>query len=168
MANLKKETWQNVTRGYVEIQRLDSRGQEKGEMVRPGANAVISAEERRLNQDLAFSPEQDIFRNGIMQPIRVIPDTANDDDDVDEVLDNPNFVSESEINALLKLTPAKLEARLQEITAVATIDRIKEVAEADGNTTTAKAKIIQDRVAEFYPPIVAPSQLDREKDLRGR
>lgn len=156
MANIGKETWVNVTKGLVEVTRYDSRGVARGEVVKGGAKFTLSPEERQLNQDVAASPDQDLFKNGVLHPIRLLEDA----EDYAETASNPNFVSDDEMKELFKLPIAKLRDRLASINSSATITRIQELAADDDTLTVAKSKVIEERFAEFNPQIRVRSALE--------
>lgn len=146
MTSLKKETWENVSKGTVGYLESDPKGPPRGKMVRAGGKFSISTEDRIMNQDLAKN-DGGVFQNGRLQPVRLV-DTA---EDYEEVASNPNFMSESDIAALLKQPVKALQARLDEITSVNTINLIAEMAQADGNIKKSTLDAIDARLEEFKP-----------------
>lgn len=146
MTSLKKETWENVSRGVVGYLESDPKGPPRGKLVRGGARFTISTEDRIMNQDLAMN-DGGVFQNGRLQPVRLI-DTA---EDYEEIAANPNFMSESDITDLLKRPIKEVRARLDEVTSVTTVNLIAEIARADENIKKIVVDAVESRLDAFTP-----------------
>lgn len=148
MANQGKETWRNATQGYVVLAKLDRRGERADEVVAGGRTVLISPEERSLNSYPvgAATEALDVFKNGMMVPVRLIDDT----EDKAEIESNPNLKSEGELRDLFTLHWKKFEAEVAQITNVVTLNRLKEIAQ-EGDATVRQVNVIESRVAEVDP-----------------
>lgn len=153
MTNITKETWQNVTKGLVEISESDSAGRPKGRTIRAGGKVVISTADRLMNQDYAASPEKDLFRNGVLAPVRL----AEDAEDYVEIASNPNFLSESDISELLKAPIGQVRDRLGQIDSKQTLEVIRTMADDLDDVRKTVTSAIADRINVVNPPKVAPS-----------
>lgn len=143
----KKETWQNITKGTAAILKLDVRGLEYGEVIRSGMKTSLTPEERRLNQDRAAARSQDLFSNGTLAPVRLLDEEL---EEYAEFASNPNFMAESEIAGLFKMTLANLRAKLDTIGSVALVNRIYEVAKSM-DVKTSQLAAVEEKLAEFGP-----------------
>lgn len=133
-----KETWKNAGAGEVWINVIDPHTQRlKHTPVRSGAKVLITTEERQINQDRAASKEKDFFSNGTLTPVRLV-DTA---EDYAEIASNPNLLSEDDMRAVFKLTPAKFKARLAEITNTIAVNRMLEMARESGDEEEPSLKV---------------------------
>jgi hypothetical protein len=151
-----KETWQNVTRGSVGILRLDVRGIEYGQVVQAGGKVSLSADERRLNQDRAATPPQDLFSNGTLVPAgswaaQLVSDDANDE--YREIASNPNFMAESEMKELFKLRIDTFRKRLAEFQNPALVERVLELAH-EHDAKASQVQAIKDRLSDFRPELL--------------
>ena len=63
-AQQKSEIWRNSSLGMCSVRVLDTFGREDDKVVRGGQTFQLSTHERKMNQWLAATPEQDMFRNG--------------------------------------------------------------------------------------------------------
>ena len=88
-----------------------------------------------------------VFQNGRLQPVRLI-DTA---EDYEEIASNPNFMSESDIIALLKRPVKEVRERLDEVTSVTTVNLIAEIARADENIKKVVVDAVEARLDSFTP-----------------
>lgn len=147
----KKETWQNVTRGKAAILRLDVRGVEYGQLVPPSGKVSLSPEERRLNQDRARSREYDLFSNGTFAPVRLVDDEElQNSPDYQEIAENPNFISESDMGKLFKLRIDAFKRRLADIENPAVIARLLEMA-SDLDAKKSQIEALEARQQDFFP-----------------
>lgn len=155
MTDMRKETWQNVTRGTAAVLKLDSRGNEFGYVIPSGAKVTLSPEERRINQDRAASKAQDLFSNGTLEPhgswaSKLLDADEDLADEYKDIAENPNFISESEIKELFKLRIDAFRRRLADIENRTVVDRILSMAH-DLDAKASQIKAIEDRVEEFRP-----------------
>lgn len=150
------ETWQNATLGRAVITKLDARGQKRHDLIGPGKTFHITPTERRMNQELAASEEQDLFLNGVLQPVRLI----ETDDDFEKLQRNPNHVSEDDVRSMFLLGLPDFVARLDQIGNAAALERLMDIARSDDvNATLRQFEAIQARLA-----VVSPSLFDSQSD----
>lgn len=156
-----KETWSNAGAGEVWILTFDHSGKVKQIPIRSGGKAVITVEERKLNQDRAASVEKDFFMNGSLTPIRLV-DTA---EDYHEISSNPNLLSEDDMLDLFKLKGPAFRARLADVTNVIALRRMLDIAKSDDaatNVTMTQFKILESRITDLSsgPPVAEVIQSD--------
>lgn len=145
-----RETWANPGRGDIYILTYDPSGRElRSTPVRAGAKITLTIEERKINQDRAWSSKADIFTNGSLVPVRLV-DTA---EDYHEIASNPNLMSEDDMKGLFKLTGPKFKERLDEIDNPSVLNRMLEMADnADDEklkVSMVQFKALQKRVADM-------------------
>lgn len=159
MAEIKKETWKNATRGNVGVMKFDVKGNEVGTVVRSGKTVTLTPDERRLNQDKARSKKTDLFNNGTLEPVRLIDDPEMADSaEYKEIVDNPNFISESEMREIF--TSKRIDTfrnRLSEIENVNVLVRIREMANSE-DAKKSQIDAIEDRLAELRPANIVEIQ----------
>lgn len=144
------ESWHNPNLGRVVIIKLDGHGQKRHEIIGANKKFHLTPEERRLNQELCASEEQDIFLNGTLQPIRLIPDH----EDTARLLHNPNHVSEDDVRSIFKLKIQQFTARLGAISNETALQRLLEIARDDDIDATIKqVDAINERLAEVVVPL---------------
>lgn len=152
---LEYETWQNVTLGRAVVVKLDARGQKRHDLIGPGKTFHLTPTERRMNQELAASEEQDLFLNGVLQPVRLI----ETDEDYERLTKNPNHVSEEDVRTIFLLPLADFVGRLQQIGNPAGLERLKEIARSDEvQCTLRQFEAIEQRLAEVSPSIYDQGQ----------
>jgi hypothetical protein len=143
--NDEKELWENRNKGEVWPLVYDVRGNLVPTRVGPGQKIHLTAVERRINQERAYGPDGDLFKNGALSAVKVF-DTA---EDYEEIKTNSNTKSEAEIAELLKLTAPKLKKELETITSPFVMERLKELTEdEDSDLTVAKVSAIKARYDE--------------------
>lgn len=144
------ERWENATKGRVVVRKFDARGNLGHEMVNPGRAVNLTPQERITNQELAANEELDVFKNGTMQPLRLLDGS----EDAQEIASNPNHLSDSDVKSLVKGHHKTLEKRLSEITNPAALQRLLEVAKSEDSSISTVQKI-QDRLTEVAPSLVS-------------
>lgn len=155
---VKNETWQNATRGKVGVIRQDSSGEQSVELIRGGAEATITRAERELTErKYRTKPKANPFRNGKLVPIEV----AEDDEELQALLKQPNTITRSEIDALLDGNLKTMESRLGKIDALPALERILDVANETG-ASTRRMHAIRDRITALKGP-----EPDREAEARA-
>lgn len=146
----KKELWKNLGKGDVWVKTFDVKGNEVAKKV-PGSGGTIqvTSEERKMNQEIAYGPEADVFTNGklIVSDFTALVDVA---EDLEEL--RSNSLSESEIQKLLTENTNVLKKKLTEINEPAIISALKDLVEDNDDVSTAKAKAIHARYDEIMPP----------------
>lgn len=139
------ETWRNQSNGSVWVWKTDRFGRMKDETVKSGGKFNITPLDRQNNQERAASPGQDLFSNGTLAPVKLL-DTA---DDVREIAENPNLITESGMVKLFSLHHTKFDARLAEIENATVLKRIKALAEnEETGATLRQVRRIEDRLDE--------------------
>lgn len=140
------ESWKNSTPGRVVLKKYTQRGDLGDEMIAGGKVFHISPKERRINQEMAATPELDMFQNGFLTPVRLI----ETEEDAKEIASNPNLMSETEMADLFKGHWKTFESRVSEVSNLNTLNRLLEVA----STVDAKVRqveVIRARIEEISP-----------------
>ncbi len=145
------ETWKNEGAATVFLRKLDRHGDLSEVVLVRGRGVVhLSEEERRLNQDLIVDAKYDWFKNGTFTPVRILPEAA----DADEIASNPNTLSEEDMRELVRTRGAvgdkRFSKRLAETTNPITLDRLREIAQAE-DASISRMRAIEDRIGEVAP-----------------
>jgi hypothetical protein len=149
----KQETWQNTTEGTVILKRLDHRGEfGRIETVVGGRTFNITIDERRQNSVEAASADLDVFRNGVLAPVRLLDDS----DEARELASNPNVMTETDMRKFV-MGGEGFEERLAQIHNGATLDRLLAAAYEE-NAPVKRVEAIQARIAEVQPKIFATGE----------
>jgi hypothetical protein len=157
MAELDKETWENIGKGDVFVLTFDHTGRLKSVPVRAGGKITMSIEERQLNQERAFSSDVDMFSNGRLSPIRLV-DTA---DDYEKIANNPNHISESDMNDILKLKGKAFSERINEITNAVALERMFELASDEtANVSMTQFRSLEKRLAEVRGDVAEVAEVE--------
>lgn len=90
-AQQRSEIWRNSSLGLCSVRVLDTFGRESDKVVRGGQTFQLSTHERKMNQWLAATPEQDMFRNGYFSLIAPSSET-----DMEEI-QSPDSWTDKEI-----------------------------------------------------------------------
>jgi hypothetical protein len=137
------EVWSNPTAGTVFVRKMDHRGElTRWEQVNSGRRFNITLEERRLNMEIAADEGLCVFRNGTLQPVRLI----GEDEESRELAANPNAMSESDMRGLLTGHFKTFESKLAQIHNPATLERMLAVA-YDQDVTIKRVETIRERLA---------------------
>lgn len=136
------ETWKNVSLAKHGVVRVDPYGKLAHELVSSGKTVMLSRDDRLYYQRQAASDTLDIFQNGAMVPVRLVDET-----DIKEFAENPNLMGEQELTDLFKLQWKRFEARLNEITNLYALERMREFAAESDDVTVKKAQLVTDRIA---------------------
>lgn len=142
------ELWKSAIRGKIYVKRLDRRGDLIDECVLSGKKLHIRPEERRINQEMAASPELDPFLNGYLIPERLL----DGNDDTPDLSENPNAMSDEEMKSLLvdRRSLKKLQTAAESITNPMTIQRFLAIAGADDVDATVKqVGVLKARLADL-------------------
>ncbi len=159
------ETWRNPGAGRVVLRKMDHRGElNKEEMIRPGQTFTITPVEREANQNMAHSPELDMFRNGTLAPVRLIEGS----DIAREAAVNPNLLSEGDMRSMVGVRgkgPARAEIaeafaeRLDSISNSTTLRRLLTMAQEE-DAPYSRVLAIQERLAAVEGPGYEPAGAD--------
>lgn len=145
------ETWQNVTKGRVVLQRLGALGQKRAEMIGAERTFHITPRERRMNQEAAANEDLDVFLNGTLQPIRLLEGS----EDYAQLTANPNLLGDDQqIRRLFKAGPDVFATRLAEIKNVSALERLHVLAMQDETgATVAQLRMVEARIEQVQPAI---------------
>jgi hypothetical protein len=103
-----------------------------------------------MNQELAASEEQDVFLNGVLQPVRLLEDA----EDFERLKASPNHVSEDDVRSMFRLKAAAFTERLSQISNAAALERLMEIARSEEvDATLRQFEAIQARLAAVAPSI---------------
>lgn len=150
------EAWQNATKGRVVVRKYGVGGDIRQEMVGPNRVIQLSPQERRLNQELAWSEEADAFLNGTLQPVRLV----EGDEDAEALASHPNHLSDTAAKKMFSQSLDKFAARLEEITNPAAMERLLGLAE---DPTTGASFHQHKMVEERLTKLLAPEKIDHIK-----
>lgn len=144
----ERETWRNTSRGKRGVVKFDRFGNIVHELVGPDRTVVLTRDERLLNQERAANDRLDIFKNGVMVPVKLI-----DPEDEREFAENPNILTEEGIRDLFKLHVKKFEKALNEITNPFVLERMKDLAENDEtlDVSVKKVQLVNARIQSVNP-----------------
>ena len=136
------ETWHNTTDCTIYVTRIGEYGKRSTELVYGRRNLTITPQERRINQQACAIPEQDVFTNGTLQPTSLI----DGEPDTERLRSNPNMLDTKEIDRLFKLRGETFQERIGNITNIATIARLLELArDPRRNATVHQYEILRRR-----------------------
>lgn len=148
-----QEIWKNATEAQVVIVKHGPNGTTRHELVIGGRTFTLSTDERRMNQNLAYDPVQDIFSNGMLQPVK-LPEEASE-----EVLGNPNHIGDDELPKFFKLHYRTFNKRLDEITNTAVLHRLLNIGPGH-DATVRQMEQIQARLDALNPILKKGEPLD--------
>jgi len=136
------ETWENIASYQNVIIRLDTRGDERQEVINGRRTFMLTAEERIITQDRIVDPAHDPFRNGSFRPV-VVPDTIS-------IETNPNAMSDDDILNIFKASDLAFGEWLKTIDSPQTLRRMADLA-PDSDITMRRYKAIEARFREVKP-----------------
>lgn len=162
MVDETSEVWKNAGQSRIVLQRYGANANERRhEMIGGGRTFTISTPERQLNQNLAASPELDVFCNGMLVPVQ-LPDDADE-----EVVNNPNHLRDEQLPALFKLNLRTFEKRVEQISNSAVLERLLEMA-PDRDATVRQVAMIQARIDGLSPRGTSAVALDETGEAKIR
>jgi hypothetical protein len=148
MSDPQHETWKNATRGRIFLKKYNQQGQLAAEMVPGGKVFQISPTERRINTEMAASPDLDFFQNGQLTPVRLI----ETEEDAKEIASNPNLMAESDMVTLFKGHWKTFEAKVNEISNLTTLKRLLEIAQSDEvDAKVRQVEAVKARISDIDP-----------------
>ena len=146
MENREVEFWRNQSAGKAVVRKFDQFGQERHELVASGMQVQVTSQEREmLNQERTVDVKNDIFSNGVLVPVRLIGDTA-------EQASNPNHMGESDLKNLFSEFPhwKAFESQVSKITSETALRRLLELAESDEVDATLKqVNILNEKITDI-------------------
>ena len=152
----EKEVWKSGVPGIVGIIKFNRHGEAVRERVRPGQVVQLTKEEREFNQEKASSPDLDVFKNGMLVPVKLFDTTAQA-----ELAENPNLMAESDMEALFKANWKVFDAKVSAITNEIALNRLLAIAESQ-DATVRQVNTIQDRIKALQPAKEEPRENERE------
>lgn len=140
------EAWKNAGLGLIVIKKTNQKG-EFGEEAVPGGKVIqITPKDRRANSEMAAIEELDVFKNGMLTPIRLI----DSEEDAKEIASNPNLMTEQDMKDLFKSHWKTFENRIGEVANETTLTRLLEIGRAE-DAKVRQVEAIEARLAEIRP-----------------
>jgi hypothetical protein len=146
------ETWQNVTRGRVVINRIGAMGAKRPDMIGAGKTFHVTPLERRINQEAAANPDLDVFLNGTLQPVHL---PQGNGEDYTAITENPNLLGDDkQVARLFKANDDVFAERLGEIKNASALERLKDLANQDATgARVSQLRMIEARITQVAPVI---------------
>ena len=119
----KLEVWKNTSAGMRWVKTHDRAGNEATKLVQGGRSFAILPFDRQVNQDMAASPGQDLFRNGTFVLVKASKDTNEDE------IESPDSLTDNELYALsmeIQGTPEGVAHFTRDITSPIALNRLVE------------------------------------------
>jgi len=145
---LENEKWKNVSSVTQWVIATDGYGQRVGRKVLPGREIAVRPSERSEIQHRVAHEKNDIFTNGDMVPVTLVESAP----DFAEIQDN-DYLSESDLEDVLKGRADALRERVAEIESPTTIKRLLDMCEAK-DLASSKVKVLEERyekLTEYVP-----------------
>lgn len=140
------ESWQNMSDSTFGVMKFGAAGTVTSEVVGPRKTFHLSTRERMLNMESAATPDLDPFTNGMFNPVTLIETSA----DAEQIQSNPNILGEAEMAELVTGPVAKLRERLEGVTNLVLLKRMKEIGE-EKDARVANLKAIDLRIEDVDP-----------------
>lgn len=147
----RREIWKSGIAGTISVLKFNRRGELASEVVRSGQACTLTTEERIINQEKAATADLDIFKNGMMVPVRILDDA----EDAAEIAANPNLMAESEMNDLFKAHWKTFENRVAQVSNPIVIQRLLQIAEAQ-DATVKQVNVLKVRMESLREKTAAP------------
>lgn len=157
----RHEAWKNDGAGLISVQKYDNRGDLKSEEIPSGRILNITPEERRMNEEMAVDEKFNFFKNGMLSPVRLIESDA----DYEDIRSNKNLMSEEDMRTLLK-GKRGFKAALEDITNVATLRRVAEIAKEE-DATLSQMRALEDRITGLVDSKVVVNEVEVISGPRG-
>lgn len=139
------ELWENATQASAVVKKTGSDGVPRSERVEGGRRLHITPRDRKINQEICASEDNDVFRNGMLVPVRLI-----NDEDKEEFANNPNVMTEEEMAKLAKGHAGSFANRLAEVSNVILVRRWLEVAK-ESDASFKRVQALEGRLAQLKP-----------------
>lgn len=146
MPEKELETWQNVGRGRAVLKQFNQRGELHDVMITGGKVFHLTPKERRINEEIAANEDLNMFRNGMLAPVKLI----ETEEDAKELAENPNVMGETEMRSLFKAHHKTFEKRVGEIKNPVVLGRLRDLA-SEENATLKQVELIDARINEVHP-----------------
>lgn len=148
MAEETHEVWVNASAGRAWVWTHNQIGERIDRQVPSGGKLQITTADRQLNQEMAADATLDLFTNGTLVPVRLL-ETA---DDVREIRDNPNLLTEQELVEAFDLPWKSFDKKVGEISNRSALERMVAIAEGDDSgveATMRQVRVLRDRLSEL-------------------
>jgi hypothetical protein len=132
------ETWENIATRQNVVIRLDTRGDEKPEVITGRREFYITTEERLITENKVLDDKNDPFKNGDFRPV-VVPDSVT-------IETNPNALSDEEILQMFHVSEAAWTPVLETIDSVATLRRMLDLADEAGDVSLKRYRSVEARL----------------------
>jgi hypothetical protein len=145
------EVWKNTTHGMRWCKYHDRSGNENTRIVNSKRTFSITPLDRQLNQDIAATPQLDLFRNGTFELVREAGDTNL------EEIQSSDSLTENEVIALSVETlgsPEKVDYYLRDIRSPIALNRVLDQYVADDVDKSA-IEYVKAKIAKFDPSVRA-------------
>jgi hypothetical protein len=145
------EIWKNTTHGMRWCKMHDRAGNENTKLVNSKRTFSITPLDRQLNQDIAATPQLDLFRNGTFELVRKADDTNMDE------IQSPDSLTEGEVVALsmeVMGNPEGIDFYLKDVSSPVALNRVLDQLVADGVDKSA-VSYVKMKIAKFDPSVRA-------------
>jgi hypothetical protein len=145
------EVWKNTAHGMRWCRQHDRSGSEMTKIVQAGRTFSITPLDRQLNQDMAATPNQDLFRNGTFLLVKEADDTNADE------IQSPDSITEYELIALsqeIMGSPERIDHFLKDIRSPVALNKVIEQLVLDDVDKEAIA-YVKMKKAKFDPSVKA-------------
>jgi hypothetical protein len=154
------ETWQNTSKGRVQVKRFTGvYGETKAELIPGGRTFHVTPAERRMNSTASATPELDPWTNGTL----VLVQGVDGEPDAELVAANPVAMTDDAVRELLDSHHKTFEKRLGDLSNPITLARILEIGTEDG-VSIKRIEQIRARLAEVTPGAVRTPARDAPAD----
>lgn len=143
------ETWKNGTLGLIVVKKFGVQGHIIEEQIVGGRSVHLTPKERHLNQEKAADDSLDVFKNGMLLPVRLI----DSEEDTVELQANSNAMSETAMKALFRSQMPTFRKKVSEISNRSALQRLIEVC-SDVDGSVKQLETIQDRLQEVSPSVM--------------
>lgn len=143
------EIWKNTTHGMRWCKWHDRAGNENTKIVKAKRTFSLTALDRQLNQDMAATPEQDLFRNGTFELIRAAVDTN------EQEIESPDSLTENEVIAVsveVLASPDKVDYFLKDVRSPIALNRVLDQFVADDVDKSA-IEYVKMKIKKFDPSV---------------
>lgn len=152
------ESWQNVSRGKVLVNKFDHNRQVVQEVVHPGRQVLVSPQERTiLNSDRTYAVKDDVFQNGLLIPLILASDSG-------ELKENPNHMNETQMRGLFSLNWKTFDREISAISSPPVLQRLLEMIEDPDDKidpTTRQRDVVEQRLKEVSGTNVEIDEIDQ-------
>lgn len=139
------ETWENTTKSTVVTIKTDHLGQQARVATKGGQKLVITPQDRRFNQEMVSKDKYDPFQNGLLAPVKLV-----DKEDAEKAAQNPNQMTEDDLEKFLSSPAGEFAERLLAISSEPVLRRLRKVAR-DADVKPSRQEAIQTRLESIVP-----------------